>query len=274
MEPNGQYQPIHPEKQNQAHDEVSQPPREHQYVPPLYQKSRRGKKKIWLTTVALLLVALIAGGVYWFVYRGDDKSGQSMAQGQEQSHEQAQGEQQPVSNTPDPTPVIYKSEALELEVTHRKDWTVTESGNEITLKSPQFSYQRVDGESSSGSFTLKIRRGVPEGMKATIEKSVAVRDSEVIAYAEPTENQRQYTNFSYAGQEGVFNFFIVTGSVEYKAGDALAHTLLLGSDFYLITGGYGDDKDETLSFDSIPAEAMDSREFAQAVEIVESLRIY
>jgi hypothetical protein len=78
---------------------------------------------------------------------------------------------------------------------------------------------------------------------------------------------------SYAGQKDIFNFFIVTGSVELKAGNPFAYTLQMGSDFYLIVGGYGSD-DGTLSFDSVPASSMDSAALGQAIDIVESLKIF
>jgi type II secretory pathway pseudopilin PulG len=247
-----------------------------QYQPPegpVQQKPKRRKKLALLLSGVVLLGLLLAGGAYyWFVMRDD---GQQPSQQTAAGQEQGEAPDEAASTSPDPTPTTYKSEAINVELTHRKDWKVQESGDgEITLTSPRISYTRVDGESTSGVFTLKIRKGVPEAMQATINSAVAPRDSEVIAYVNPTEEQRQYTNLSYAGQENVFNFFVVTGNTEFKTGNAYNSVLPLGGEFYLIVGGYGSDDDGTLSFDAVPVDSMESTALTQAIDIVESLKIY
>jgi hypothetical protein len=244
-----------------------QPEPEHK----LTRRERRNRKKLLLLIIGgVVALLLLAGAAYWFFLR--DKGAKTPA-----ADNTAQTEEEPAPEpvTADPTPVAYKSAKYNIELTHRKDWTLKEAADgEITITSPPITYSKVEGESASGVFSVKFRVGVPEAMKETIEKAVAPRKSEVIAYAEPTKEQRQYTNLSYAGTKEAFNFFIVTGNAEFKAGAAYAFALPLDGQFYMLVGGYGADADGTLSFDSVPAASMDSEALSQAIDIVESLKIY
>jgi hypothetical protein len=233
------------------------------------QRTKRKKLITWIAAgVAVALILL--GGFYWlFIIRSSDKNSakpKSTSQNKTAS---------PTPTSADPTPVTYKSTKLNIELTHRKDWTLKESTSVgISVTSPTISYVKSDGQSSTGVFTVKIRRGVTDSMQATIDKAFAPRDSEVIAYTAPTDQQRQYTNLSYAGQKDFFSFFIVTGNTTFKAGGAFAYSLPLDGDFYLIVGGYGADQGDSLSFDSVPKDYMDSTALDAAIDIVKSIKIY
>lgn len=238
------------------------------------RRERRHRKKMLLLVIggAAALLLLAGAGVYWFVLRDKDAKAPAQASTTEQS---TSAETAPPPSPTDATPVSFKSTKLNIEITHRKDWTLKEkTDGELELTSPRISYTGADGESTTGVFTLKLRKGVSATQKATIEQAVASRDSEVIAYAAPTEQQRYYTNVSYAGQKDTFNFFIVTGSAELKAGNPFMYTLVLDSEFYLIVGGYGTDKNGSLAFDPVPKTSLDSPALQQAIDIVESLKIY
>lgn len=238
------------------------------------------KRLIWIAVIAAAALALLGGAAYWWLaVRGEEEQPAAAQNEQQQSA-------QPVRENPDLSPqeaaeiVTYKNDALKLELKHRRDWIVKESDDKtgITLMSPPIGYETQNGNvpEAQGVFTLHIRTGsVSEAGQETINGTAAVRDSKIIAYAEPTEAQRYYTNVSYAGQDGFLKFFIVTGSAEYKTEDILANTLPLSSaDYFLIAGGYGEDPDGTLEFDLVPADQIDSEVFKQAIAIVESLKLY
>lgn len=261
MEEGKEQQPV--EEQNPVPVAPMAPP------PDVRQPRPKNRRKLLLIIGGALAVLLSAGAAYWFVLRDDTVAVPAPLPGTENQTPEE------ILNPVDPTPVAYKSEKLNIELTHRKDWKLKEAADgEITITSPSTSYARADGEAVTGVFTVKIRKGVPDAMKATIEKAVAPRASEVIAYAEPTKEQREYTNLSYAGTKDIFNFFIITGNTEFKAGGTYAYALAMSGEFYLITGGYGTDRDGTLSFDAVPKDTMDSDAFEQAVDIVESLKIF
>ncbi len=247
--------------------ESTPPPSE---APHPTRRERRHHKKMLLLFIGggVLLVLLAAFAAYWFLLRGDKPETAKPSTSQSSKKQVAA----PVA---DPTPVSFKSTKLNIEITHRKDWTLKESTDgEITITSPQTSYTKADGRATTGVFTVKFRKGVTDTMKATIDKAIATRDSEVIGYAAPTEAQRQYTNISYGGgQKDVFNFFVVTGSTAFKAGAAFAYTLPLDGEFYLITGGYGV-PGSNLAYDSVAKTAIDTTTVEQAIAIVESLKIF
>jgi adhesin isopeptide-forming family sspB-C2 type protein len=251
MEPSGSYpRPAHAEKRS----------------------ARQRKKRLLMLAGAAGLVLLVLAAALWFFMLRGKKTTPPVAQNTNTSTQQ---QTQTPSTPTDSTPETFKSAKLNIELTHRKDWTLKEATTgELTLTSPRISYTRVDGSAGTGVFTMKIRKGVSEAMKATIDKAVAVRDSKVIGYTAPTEAQRYYTNVSYAGQEAAFNFFIVTGSTELKDGKPFAYMLTYDNDTFLIAGGYGTDKDSSLSFDAVPKTAIDSEALEQAIAIVESLKIY
>ena len=232
----------------------------------------RRKKMILFIVGGIVLAVLLFSGLYWFLVVKDDGKKEST---QTTTSQKTRTEELPTATPADSTPVVYKSVKSNIELTHRKDWTLKESpAGEITITSPRTSYTKLDGQSTTGVFTMKFRVGVPDAMKTTIEKAVAVRDSEVIAYDDPPETQRFYTNLSYAGQKDVFNFFIVTGNTALKAGNAFAYTLVLDAEFYLLVGGFGTDKDGTLSFDSVAPSAISSETVQQGIAIVKSLKIF
>lgn len=253
-----------------SHNPLLREPEQPQHVETRRER-RHHKKMILLIVGGVVLALLLAAAAYWFLVRAtSEKQAPVQAPGKEM-----QTEQPSAQPSADPTPVAYKSTKLNIEITHRKDWTMKEaSDGELTFTSPSTSFVGADGQASMGVFTVIIRKGAKEAMQATIDKSFATKDSKVIAYAAPTEQQRQYTNVSYLGKtKDVFNFFIVTGSTEFKTGNAVAYALPIASDAYLIAGGYGT-AGSALSFESIPKDSMDSATLDQAIAIAESLKIY
>lgn len=242
------------------------------HVPP-HAAQRQGaqrKKRLWWIIGGAGLAVLLAGAALWFLVLRGDKPAPTAA-----TKQPAQVAETPAPQSGDDTPVTYKSTKLNIELTHRKDWTLKESATgDITITSPRTSYATMDNQSTTGVFTVRLRKGVTDPMSATINKAVASADSLVIAYAAPTDQQRNYTNLSYAGTKDAFSFFIVTGNTALKAGNNFAYTLPLDASFYLIAGGYGTDKSGNLSFDLVPKDSMDSPTLEQAVDIVKSLKIF
>lgn len=245
------------------------PPSREPY-PVARREHRKRQKLILLISGGVVLVLLLLGAAYWLFSRDKDKAVQTT------TSEQKPTTQTPAAQPADSTPVTFKSKKYNIELTHPKDWNLKEAqSGAITITSPQTSYAKTDGQSATGVFTVKFRVGVTDAQKATIEKAVATRDSEVIAYDKPTENQRYYTNLSYAGQKDIFNFFIVTGNSAIKKGNSFAYTMPLDDGgFYMLVGGFGADPKDTLAFDSVPPSAIDNSTVQQAIAIVKSLKIY
>ncbi|HSX31838.1 MAG TPA: hypothetical protein VLF43_01125 [Candidatus Saccharimonadales bacterium] len=241
--------------------------------PHFAQKAVKRKKKIMLiVTVSVAVLLVIGAGAYWFLKVRKDAPA-------------PQAQTQQTANTTDDQPVVadatttsYKSSKLNIEFTHRKDWKVQESADrsEVTVTSPKTTYTKADGTSTEGVFTLKMRTGtIPEAIQSTVTKAIAVRDSEVVAYDAPTEQQRQYTNITDAGSDAnTFNFVIVSSSTAFKAGQVLGYGVNLTGDAYLFAGGYGKDAGNTLTFDGLSKTEFQTPTYEQARAVLTSLKIY
>jgi len=236
------------------------------------RRERRNKKRMMLFAAGgAILVLLLAGGVYWFLLRPEPKQPAAQQTG-DTNTEETSDTVAPVQQ--DSTPETFKSEALNIELTHRGDWTAKEADGEVRVTSPEVSFTTSTDQAQSGVFTLIVRKDVPEAMKTTINKAVASRASKVIGYTAPTEEQRQYTNVSYGGtNKDTFNFFIVTGSAEFKVGSPFQYALPLDGEYYLIVGGFGA-PDSSLSYDAAKTTMIDDETTQQALAIVESLKIF
>src|SRR5687768_12214708 len=99
-------------------------------------------RRIWLIAGIAVGVIVITLALVWFFMIRGDKAPTSTKNDKNQS----QPTQQPTAQQPaDPTPVSFKSTKLNIEITHRKDWTLKEAADgAITLTSPNVSYSKAD----------------------------------------------------------------------------------------------------------------------------------
>lgn len=235
---------------------------------------RFGKKRILLAAGIVMGIAIIAGGTFWFL---SNRNSPTESVNQQTAQPQPQENSEPTMPEAEAaTPQTFKSTKQNLEITYRKDWKLEESADkmQITLTSPKVSYEAEDGQKTD-VFTLKIRTGVPEAMEAALNKALAVKDSEVIGYTAPTEEQRYYTNLSYGGQDELFTFVMITGSTAFKVGQTIGPSLSLMDDTYLLIGGYGADESDSLLFDAVPVNSFDDTAvYTQAVDVIKSLKIF
>lgn len=256
-----QVEPMHDLNQKPHHLHSQKPGKKH-----------IGKKTLIIAAV-VVVVLILAVGAFFFLKK--DKK-------HDQTQNQAAQQQEDTEPTMPPAeaaqPQTYKSETLNIEVTHRKDWTVSEDKDKklLVLTSPKFTYQTSSGESKKGVFTARFGFGASKDAQANVDDSKAVRDSLLIGYDAPTESQRYYTNVSYAGpDETAFKFFIVTGSIALKKDTSMSGAIIINSSDFLIAGGFGEDKQQNLNFDSVPpAELEQYTAYDQALAIVKSLKVY
>ncbi len=183
----------------------------------------------------------------------------------------------PTAQSTDASPKTFTSRTLNVGFTYPGTWRVRENADksQVMITSPQVTYQRA-GIATQGVFTLKLRNGiVPQAMQTTLQDIVAVQKSEVIAYASPTDQQRQYTNLSFGGKGDKMSLLMVTGGSEFAPGEAFASGLDMQGAFYLVAGGYGSDPNDTLSFDGLPISSFTGTAvYREAVSIIESIKVY
>lgn len=239
---------------------------------------KKGLNKKLLIMVSIIVAVLAVAAAAFLLLKKDAKPDSAS---QQQAAQQSVEEDEPTMPPAEAAqPQTYKSPALNIELTHRKDWTLAENAEKklITLTSPKFTFQ-TGSDSRKDVFTLKIGFGASKEAQQNISKAVAVRDSLLIGYDAPTEAQRHYTNVSYAGPPGddaaFFEFFIVSGSVALKTGDPFGNSIIINSGDFLIAGGFGADAQNQLNFESVPAAELEQYSaYEQALAIVKSLKVY
>lgn len=237
------------------------------------QRPSRSRKWLFITIGVVAGILLVGGGAYVLL---QGRKGPAPAPSSAASSQQQASAEEPATPA-NSGPQTYKSAKLNMEFTYPEGWSMKENNDKtvITLTSSPTTYPKKDGTSTSGVFTLRLRNGlVPDAMKTTIQSAVAMKDSEIIAYSNPTDQQRQYTNVSFGGNGPNTNFFIVSGSVAFKTGEAFGSNIDLEGAVYLFTGGYGKDAGDTLGFDGVPKASFEGPAYQQALGIVKSLKIY
>ena len=238
------------------------------------KKKKSGKKK-WIIVVIIAVVLIGGGGTgaYLSIHKSNQtKAKAAAAKKASETPKLLSGEQAQGSN------YFYKDAALSMGITFPKSWTLKLSSDqqEMIITSPETTYMKKNGSVTNGVFTIKLRNGlIPSAIQSTVEASVAVDNSQVVAYSNPTTNQRQYTNLSFAGPDANdFSYMIVTGDTSFTAGQAFGGGVDLDGQSYLIAGGYGTDSGDSLSFDSVPKADYNSSVLQQAETIIESLELY
>jgi hypothetical protein len=258
---------------NQQQHEQWAPP-EHMHTAAMSARPKK-KKLLWVVVGAVVIALVLAGAAYMLFGRSKTDGKKAATTTNQTTTQQTPATTQPAGDSS--TPKTYKSTKLNIEFTYPGTWTMRENSDksEVILTSPRTTYTKKGGVSTEGVFTVKLRHGlVPEIMKPTIEKAVAVKDSEVIAYTAPAAEQRQYTNMSFAGSGDSQNFFLVTGSIGFKAGDVFGTSFDTQGDVYLFAGGYGTDPNDSLSFDAVPKASFETPTYKAAKSIIESLKVY
>jgi hypothetical protein len=243
------------------------------FTPPVRHEKPRSKRRLIIIAMVIVCAAVTTGVLYMILSNKKAAPATSSTNTTQSSAQKDTATSQSGTSGPH----TYKSAKLNIEFTYPASWAMKENADKtvITLTSPQTTYTKKDGTSASGVFTLRLRNGlVSDTMKQNIQNAVAMKDSEVIAYSSPTDQQRQYTNISFGGTGTNTGFFVVSGSVGFKAGEAFGSSIDLEGAVYLFAGGYGADGADALAFDAVPKASFEGPPYQQALGIVKSMKIY
>jgi hypothetical protein len=194
---------------------TQQPPRE--AVGPDYWKK---PKKRWPKYVlALILLAAIVAGAYWFVLKPEPKT----------NTVSTNTAQTPAKAAPQITAATksYSSSNFYLTFSYPQDWTVTDNGGGImTVKSPTLSLKNASGQTQSGNIVLTIRDKAQKLSEFDKGNATATRDSEKIAYTKPAQTQRgstyiSFLQYSATSASGALDGIYITGDNGYQKGQAV-----------------------------------------------------
>ncbi len=238
----------------------------------------RSKKPLFIILGVLLLAALGFGG--WKML-GPKKPVQHA---DTQSSEQT-APNQSVQNLNKDVPEAngtkeYDNGFLGVKVTYPNNWTATESDNRdsVRIESPAFSYQTLDKGQVNGNFRIYIRKGARMEDSKYIGRGYAIKDSEKLTYASPSQDQRKETSLSLFGLDKPTNFafFMIAGNYSLKKGETLGPNYGKEAETFIIVGGYSakDLKDDLATHPVSPEIIETSSAYKQAVNILKSLQLH
>ena len=182
-------------------------------IAPLQEKKQKGRKKLLITLIVLLVLAGLGAGGY-FAYKSltKPKPAQPVANTQPQT-----------ANTPSDTELSehYKSQDLKLAFDHPKSWKVTDStSGRLKLTSPVIKLKEAGGQATDAKVVMTILSN-PVDLTGFSAAATAVLDSEKVAYIAPTQTQRKETFLSFIGSSttsaGITAVYI-TGDSGYTKG--------------------------------------------------------
>jgi hypothetical protein len=195
-------------------------------VPTEPQRPKRPKTKKhwgkWLAGFAGVLV--VAGGVYyWFMVREAPAEPPVQQQTAQQTPEQADAEEEPVTITPR----HYDSGTYLLGLDYPDTWKLSDTETKLTITSPAMLLTDAAGKDVTGQVVLTIRNRQTALPEFSAGPATAVLESQKIAYKKPTQNQRAQTYLSflnYSGKPKGLDAIYVTGDNGYKVAQSVPMT--------------------------------------------------
>lgn len=200
----------------------------HEFAPlpkaPIPALEHSGHRNLIISLVALAVLALGAGGVYWFIlnHKSTANFGAPSQTSQSQSAQAAPAAAQIAAATKS-----YTSPNFNLSFDYPQDWIVTDGGGgSMTVKSPLIQLKNAAGQTVTGAILLTIRDHSQKLTEFNSGNATAVRDSVKIAYTKPTQTQRANTYISflqYAGTRtlGALDGVYITADNGYQKGQAI-----------------------------------------------------
>lgn len=189
--------------------EYQPPVSHHEPVGPDYWKKPRRSKLLYLVVLLIAAAALVAG--YWFLIK--PKPAKTTQQTQA-----TVAKTETINSKTD----HYDSNNFSLGFDYPHGWTLTDTSGSgrLTIVSPAMQLKDASGQSVNGQIVMTIRDKTQKLTEFDRGAALAVRDSEKIAYARPSQIQRgstylsflQYATTSGSGLDAIY----ITGDNGYQ----------------------------------------------------------
>lgn len=225
--------------------------------------------------IIIILILLVIGGIIYLLFlRPKPASSPSATASSYASSDDTKKQ--------DSTPAVelkkYNGDFPRIELSYPTNWTLVEKENGITISSPEFEYTTTNKGSIKGNFSVYIRQGAREQEGTYIGRGLAVRDSEKLVYTAPSSTQRPDTNLTLFGLDSAdyFSYFFITGDYQLKKGETLGPNYGREAETYIITGGFGSEKQvATMDFNNLDVKVATSETtYKQGIDIVKSIKVF
>ncbi len=238
---------------------------------PIKEGRRRKRRKRLFILALLTLLALVTAGYFMFV-RTDNKH---VAQSPQAGGEQAVPAPQPSSQIKE-----YTSDSMNLAFSYPGDWKIDDSTRGlIKVESPIIKLADLNRDQADAKVVVTFLSSGSEVPGFGDSGAIAVKDSEKLAYAAPSQNQRAETYLSFAGFAGRgLNGVFVTGDSGYKIDQLIPESDVKKGDpiitvmFYSCSNS-GCTEEESDMYTIDPAEWSTDKNLQAAYELLVSLRV-
>ncbi|MGH7195949.1 MAG: hypothetical protein ACREGA_04190 [Candidatus Saccharimonadales bacterium] len=207
-----------------------------------YKSPKKGGRR-WLKPVlaapVIIILLVLAGGIYWLVGRHNNKPVQPHAA---TSNQPVANPAANSSNSSSAGQYVSNGQDLNLTFTKPAGWTVTPASNNnssdqtITLNSPVTSLTSASGGSVTGKVTLSIRPKSSSISELSADKAETAQKSAQFGYSQPAKDQYRYPYLTFinlnggADPSGQFQEVMITGVKHFAKGSAITSASLTGLD--------------------------------------------
>lgn len=181
------------------------------------QKKRRKKGRIIIAVILLLLIA--GGAAGYFLFLKPEKKDETAQQQEPELNPTEQADTSPLEH--------YVSQELKLALDHPSSWKIDNAtSGQIKLESPVAKLTDGSGAQTDAKVTITILGANASLASFKGNSAQAVIESEKIAYASPTQNQRKETYLSFAGFDSstAVDAVYITGDKGYQKGQTIPKT--------------------------------------------------
>ncbi len=244
---------------------------------PTNKRPRAPYKKIFLSLVFILTLALVAYGGWEFYNQNKATTIKQGSAVQDQSTP-ASTIDQTTNDTPTTTETkTFKASHPRISLTYPSHWVVTENDNGLRVESPSFKYVTTDTGEVTGNFRIYIRQQARAPDSQYIGDAVAIKPSEKLAYNDPAVGQLPETNLIHFGitRTDHFAYFFIAGNYSLQQNDTLGPNYGKEPQTYIIAGGYSSPEltDDMATHKVSLDYYAKTNAYKQAVEIIKSLQL-
>jgi hypothetical protein len=172
------------------------------------------KRRLLWSALAIVLVAGIAYGAYWY---GTQQAHKSVTK--QEAHTQ-------VKSTPTVVPTKhYDSTNFSMGFDYPGNWKIADSSSALTVTSPTAQLQTSSGK-AAGRVIVTIENQQSSIPNFPANGAVASIASDMVTYKQPSEVQRAQTYLSYLGYQNATSLdaLYITGDSGYQAGQQVPMT--------------------------------------------------
>jgi hypothetical protein len=205
-------------------NQTPQPTPAREPVGPNYWKKPKPGKLVYFAI--LIIVAAAAAGAYWFLVKPQPAK-------TSQSNQAAAVQAPAISSKTD----HYDSNNFGLGFDYPQGWTIadTAGSGKLTVASPTIKLKNASGQMVNGQIIMTIRDKTQKLTEFDKGAALAVRDSEKIAYARPSQIQRgstyvSFLQYSTTADGNSLDAIYITGDNGYQKNQTIPLTDVSKSD--------------------------------------------